>query len=256
MDIIKKSKWFISKNAPTILTGIGTIGVILTAVLAATETPKALNVLEKRKEEEPELSKVDTVLTVLPAYVPSILVGVSTITCIWSANVINVKRQASITSAYALLNNSYKEYKKKLIELYGEETDEEVRKSIALDKLKDAPDFPSYEHCLFLDETSNTFFESSLMEVQDAEYQLNRKLAVEGHVSLNDFYELLGLGYPVDFGDDFGWSFESLYDDTGHCWIDFEHLLVVAEDTNDPDYRTFYTLSMPIPASTNYRDNW
>ena len=256
MNFIKKSKRFIGKNSSIILTGIGTVGVILTAVLAAKATPKALKILEEKKNESDEISKIDTAIIMAPAYIPSILMGASTIACIWSATIISTKRQAALTSAYALLNTSYQDYKKKLIELYGKEADEKIRTSIALDHLKDAPELAHCEHCLFLDELSNTFFEASMMEVQDAEYQLNRKLAVKGHVSVNDFYNLLGLDYIPEFGEEFGWSFESLYDDVSHCWIDFEHLLVTAEDSNDPDYRCFYSLSMPIPPTTNYMDIW
>lgn len=53
------------------------------------------------------------------------------------ANALNRRQQASLTSAYALVQGSYKEYKDKLKELYGEEAHNAIVDSIAKEKCKD-----------------------------------------------------------------------------------------------------------------------
>lgn len=44
-------------------------------------------------------------------YIPTAAFGLSTIACIMGANALNSRKQAALTSAYALINQSYKEYK-------------------------------------------------------------------------------------------------------------------------------------------------
>ena len=58
-------------------------------------------------------------------------------TCIFGSNVLNKRQQASLASAYALLDTSFKEYKKKVIDLYNEEADIEIRNEIAKDKYEE-----------------------------------------------------------------------------------------------------------------------
>lgn len=53
------------------------------------------------------------------------------------ANALNRRQQAALTSAYALVQSSYKEYKDKLKELYGEEAHNAIVDSIAKEKCKD-----------------------------------------------------------------------------------------------------------------------
>ena len=104
---------FIKRNAPTILTCLGAVGVIVTAVMAVKGTPKALTLLENAKEEkEEELTKLEKIKIAGPVYIPAIITGAATIACIFGSNSISKNQQATLMSAYALLDNSYKEYKK------------------------------------------------------------------------------------------------------------------------------------------------
>ena len=45
------AKLFFKRNASTILTCVGGIGVVATAVVAVKDTPKAMQIIEKAKEE-------------------------------------------------------------------------------------------------------------------------------------------------------------------------------------------------------------
>ena len=127
-----KVKQFIKRNGSTILTCVGAVGVVATAVVAVQATPKALQLLELAKEQKgEELTKVEVLKVAGPIYIPAVVIGVSTISCIFGANTLNKRKQAALTSAYALLNSSYKEYKKKVVDLYGEEVDSHIKQEIA-----------------------------------------------------------------------------------------------------------------------------
>ena len=114
---------FAKRNASTVLTCLGGVGVVATTVLAVKATPKALQLIEEEKQKKgEELPKWEVVKTTGPKYIPTVLMGVSTLAFIFGSNILSKRKQASLISAYALLDESYKKYRRKVIELYGEET--------------------------------------------------------------------------------------------------------------------------------------
>lgn len=226
----RKSVLYLKRNSSTILTGVGVVGVVATAVTAVKATPVALQRLEQaRLEKEEELTLLEKTAVAGPCYIPSVLIGAGTITCIVGANVLNKRQQASMISAYALLDNSYKEYKKKVEELYGEGTDVHVRSEIAKDHYDDEDIEVDDGKQLFYDEFSKRYFESTMEDVLRAEYNLNRELAINTGVFLNDYYKFLNLDETVE-GKELGWSsgiLEAMY---WSQWIDFDHTTVEMED--------------------------
>ena len=225
MDI----KRVLKRNSSTILTCIGAVGVIFTAVTAVKTTPKATRLLDKVKEEKGEdLTTLEKIKVAGPNYIPSILIGAGTIACIFGANILNKRYQASLISAYALIDNSYKEYKKKVVELYGEEANNEVISYIAKEKYTDDIQVSDNKQ-LFYDEFSHRYFESTLEDVIKAEYNTNRNLQCNGGAYLNEYYELLGLE-PIPGGNELGWSSGIL--ESHYCAerIEFDHEKVVLED--------------------------
>lgn len=155
-------------NKSTVLALLGSAGVVATTFAAIKATPKALRRLEEAKEEKgEELTKLERFKYAAPAYIPTALIGVSTIACVVGANVLNTKNQASIASAYALIDNSYKEYKKKVSELYGEEGEQNVVKEIAKDEYEGySPEEDDYEgDQLFFDFNAMKYFKSSMDRV-------------------------------------------------------------------------------------------
>ena len=179
-QLMVKTQNYAKKNAPTILTIAGGVGVAATTVSAIKATPKAVQILEAAKVVKgDELTKLEKIKMVAPLYVPTIIFGATTILCIFGANVLNKRHQASLVSAYALLDNSYKEYKKKVIELHGEDGELEIIEAIVEDKYeKEQPIIESNE-LLFYDKFSGRFFNSTMNDVLAAFYQINR------HVSTN-----------------------------------------------------------------------
>lgn len=233
-------------NSPTILSAIGAIGVGCTAVSAVMATPKAIKRLDEAREEKGEkLTKTETVITAAPVYIPAVLLGASTIACIFSANALNKRKQAALISAYAFLDNAHKEYKNKLKELYGEEADNKIREAIALDKRNEdvtayAPGLnnpsSSEEKLLFFEDFRGKYFEATMNDVLLAEYHLNRNFALRGCASLNEFYEFLGLE-KTDFGDTLGWSADEFIEGGLTPWIDFDHILTPVSDDGMECYR-------------------
>lgn len=241
--LFNKTKACLAKQSPTILAVIGAVGVVATAVTAVRATPRAIDLLDEARhqkwmdadcptqyEKDYELTPVEMIQATWQCYVPSVLIGSATIVCIFGSNALNKRQQAALTSAYIFLEQSYKNYRSKVIELLGTETDKEIQSEIVKDKAKeeDISTPRSDEVLLFYEDHYGKFFERTMLEVQDAEYQLNRKLALEGEASLNDFFEFLGLN-SCEIGDILGWSYETICD-FSQSWIDFEHQLVETDD--------------------------
>lgn len=224
------AKLFFKRNASTILTCVGGIGVVATAVVAVKDTPKAMQIIEKKTEEKGEdLTTIEKIKVAGPVYIPAIAIGVSTLACIFGANALSKHSQASLVSAYALLDNSYKEYKKKVEELYGEGADARVKGEVVRDKYNETDVPREDEKQLFYDYFSERYFESTMEEVLKAEYELNRELHTKDYAYLNEFYDLLGLDH-IQSGWDLGWSTGALLSHYWKTWIDFRHEKVEMED--------------------------
>lgn len=229
-NLLKHTKAFVERNASTILTCVAGAGVVVTSVMAVKATPKALTLLEKAEEEKGEkLTTFEVVKTAGPAYIPTIVSGTATIACVFGANILNKRHQAAMMSAYALLDNSYKEYKKKVEELYGEGADMNVRSEIAKDKYEQTDILVKDDERLYYDDFSGRYFKSTTEKILKAEYEVNRILAEDGCLFLNEFYELLGLEI-VDYGDFLGWSSFEIMETTWNNWLYFEHTKVILDD--------------------------
>lgn len=150
----------------TILTCIGAIGVVVTSVATAKVTPKAVQLLEEAKAEKGEdLTILEKVKVAGPVYIPPVALGLSTIACIFSANMLDKRTQASMAGAYALLDNSYKEYKRKVKDIYGEEADSQIKEAVAKDQYEEQEDILPEGTQLFFDYNTCKYFNATLDEV-------------------------------------------------------------------------------------------
>lgn len=228
--LLRNSAKFLNQHSSTILTFVGGAGVIFTAVLTAKATPTALGLLRKAEEEKgEELTKFEMVKTAAPVYIPSLLVGASTIACIFGANALNKYHQASIMSAYALLDSSYKDYKNKVSELYGEDADDTIRAGIAKDKYDEVDITVEEDKKLFYDYFSERYFEATIETVQQAEYNVNRSMVIHDYCYLNDYYKWLGIE-PIKSGFEYGWATGPCFEKYWQSWIDFKHKTVELDD--------------------------
>lgn len=228
--VLAGTKLFFRRNGSTILTCIGGVGVVATSVMAVKATPKALRLLEQAKEEKgEELTVMEKVVVAGPCYIPAVVTGASTIACIFGANTLNRRSQASLASAYALLDRSYKDYKTKAKQILGEDGETKIREELAIDKYEDDGFTPEDDKVLFYDEFSSRYFEATSDTVLAAEYRLNRELIMRDYVYLNEFYEWLGID-TIAAGDILGWSRGSNMAEYWQEWIDFSHHKVTMDD--------------------------
>lgn len=242
--LLAKSGMFLKRNSSTILTCVGAAGVVATTVLAVRATPKATRLLEEAKKEKgEELTKIEVVKIAGPVYIPTVITGVSTIACIFGANVLNKRHQAALMSAYALLDNTHKEYKKKVGELYGEDANVKIREELAKDKYEETDISVSENKQLFYDMFSERYFESTMEEVLKAQYEINKKISLWYGVHLNEFYELLDIP-TVEYGEFLGWSSGTLMDTTWNDWLDFYHEKAIMDDGLECTIITFGTEPM------------
>jgi len=237
--IARSTVGFIKRHSALILTCVSATGVVVTAVLTAQATPKAIRLLKEAEAEKGgELTKTECVKAAWKPYIPAAAVGVTTILCIFGSNYMSRRQSAAMAATYALLGKSYSEYKNKVCELYGQEAHEKVMEALAMERARDVDIWAATatidayngfadadeEERLFYNAVTKTYFQSTISRVLQAEYHLNRNFVLEGAVSLNDFCEFLGIK-PVKHGDDLGWN---CYNDI--LWIDFGHTKTVLDD--------------------------
>lgn len=213
------------KHSPEILTGIGITGMFTTTILAVQATPKALRLLEEKRETDEELKPIDVVKTCWKCYIPATVTGVMSTACLIGASSVNAKRNAALATAYTISETALAEYREKVIETIGEKKEKKVREEISRDKLKKNP--PSQQNIIVTgqgtttcyDELGGRYFTSSMEQLKKVENDLNRRMRDEMVITLNDFYTEVGLD-PVEVGDHIGWDI-----DKGYLELDFSSLL-------------------------------
>lgn len=234
--LILRSKSYLKYHSPTILTCMGVIGVVATAVMTVKATPKAMKRLEMAENDKGEkLTNLEVIFVAGPAFIPATIVGLSTISCILGANVLNKRNQASLVSAYALLNQSYQQYRNAAKAVYGEDADEKIKIEAAKNVYVSAngcyiydPESES-EEILFYDTFGQRYFTSTMSSVINAQYHVNRNFALRGWSNLNELYDFLGLEKHRG-GDLIGWSADEMSDSGLAPWIEFENRLVKMDD--------------------------
>lgn len=213
-------KTSIKKHSPEILTGIGIAGMITTTVMAVRATPKALILIEERKEEigVNQLEAVDLIKTTWMCYVPAALTGTLSIACLIGASSVNVRRNAALATAYTLSESALKDYQEKVIEMFGEKKNEAVKDAIAKDKVEKNPVvtreviITEKGNTLCYDAVSGRYFKGDIEKIKKAECELNRQMRDEMYISLNDFYYEIGLD-NIKLGDELGWNIDDGYID-------------------------------------------
>ena len=213
-------KTAIKKHSPEILTGIGIAGMITTTVMAVRATPKALILIEERKEEigAEKLEAMDMVKTTWACYIPAAITGTLSVACLIGASSVNARRNAALATAYTLSESALKDYQGKVIEMFGEKKNEAVKDAVAKDKVEKNPVvtreviITEKGNTLCYDAISGRYFKSDIEKIKKAECELNRQMLDDMYVSLNDFYYEIGLD-SVKLGDELGWNVDSGYID-------------------------------------------
>lgn len=218
---IKSAGRVLTKYSPGILTGIGITGMIGATFMAVKATPKALYLIETKKEESEveELTPVETIKTCWKCYIPATLTTVLSAACLIGASTVSAKRNAALATAYSISEAALREYQEKVVEVIGEKKEKVVRDAVAKDQIERDPVTKS--EVVIIDSNSNTlcyeplsgrYFKSTIDKIKKAEIKLDRQMIQEMYVSLNDFYWEIGLD-GTDLGDQMGWNLSKGYMD-------------------------------------------
>lgn len=153
-----------------LLTVTSSIGIVGTAYLTAKATVKAQTVIaEAEKEKGEALTKEEVIKVAAPSYIPAVTAGIATIACIIGCSVLNGRYQAQLLGAYALLDKSYREYRSKVDDLYGEDADNKVSEELAKDHYEEdviTTEVPEGQ-AMFFDTRTLRYFYANLDDVID-----------------------------------------------------------------------------------------
>lgn len=257
---ISTLKLKIKKYSPEILLGFGIVGIISGTVMACKATPKAVEIMEEAnktletirevQKTTPEeeytqkdfrkdiaLTYVQTTGKIVRNYSPAFVVGAVGIGCVLGSHHILNKRNVALTAAYTLVEKGYSEYRKKVVDKFGEEVDkqfryglveEEVEETIVDEKGKEkkkketktvvedvtgspyAKIFDAASRCWSNDAEDNLTF----LKIQEAHF--NDKLKANKVVFLNEVYDALDIP-RTKAGQVVGWVWkdENSYIDFG-----------------------------------------
>lgn len=221
LKLVKVVKSGVERKAPEILTGIGIAGMATTIVLAVKATPKAMELIEQRELEIAErddtdirnLTAIETVKTAWKPYVPALLTGLGSTACLIGGISVSARRTAALATAYKISETALSEYKEKMIEVVGEKKAQAIKEKIDGEKLEKDPVskreviITEKGNTLCYDMLSGRYFKSDIEKIKKAVNEINRQLTYDMYVSLNEFYDELGLP-DTKLGGELGWNLE------------------------------------------------
>lgn len=254
----------IKKHSPEILMVAGIAGTVVSTVLACKATTKVSQIMDEKKnqvemvhtclETKPEQyteedSKKD--LTIIYAqtgvklaklYAPAVILGGLSIASIVAGHTILKKRNIALAAAYAVVDTSFKKYRKNVVDRFGEQLDKEFRYGIKAKEIEEVivdekgkekiekktiqvmdggPDDIS-DFARFYDD-GNTGWqkdpELNLMFLRRQQDWANEKLKSQGYLFLNDVYEMLGIPRSKA-GQSVGWIYDEK-NPVGDNYVDF-----------------------------------
>lgn len=239
-----------NKIAGIILGGLSVIGLVATTVLTVKATVKAVDILKKAEEEKMEpLTTFEKVQVAGPVYIPAVATGLATSACIIGGTILTVSTIAKLAASYALLDQTFQQYRNHVNVLYGEDADLKVQQDISLSNGKVFGYLPldgavenSYKEKFLLHEPiSDLWFDTTLVELRTAQLEFNRKFQIYGNGSINEFLNFLGQP-PIPNGGNIGWTVDMIQF-AGYAFIDIYEKVVTVDDPDSPDYvELFYPL--------------
>lgn len=217
-----KSVWAgAKKHSPEILIGMGIAGAASSVIFAVKATPKAMFLLEEKRQElgVEKLEAKEIIKTAVPVYIPTaVSFGVS-VACIVGASSVNARRNAALTAAYTLSESTLRTYRDKVLETVGEDKEREIRQKAAIEQQQSTPEpqtlvvSSAAGQLKCFDSLSGRYFVSTKNEIDKAVNEFNRQLRDDMRISLNDWYDLIGLD-TNKLGDMLGWDIERGYVET------------------------------------------
>lgn len=263
-EVMIKNMNKINKKSPEIFIGVGVAGVITSCVMACRATLKlqevgdeydavveniqsALeddNLKDKYSQEDAEndlrITKVKTMVSIGKLYLPSVAVGAVSLGCILRSHNILKNRYDALSAAYVTIDASYKNYRKRVAERFGNEIEKELRYDVKLQEVNGTvtdedgnevvtSDMAKVSGITGYSDYARFFDESCISYKKDPGYNLtflrsqqsyaNDMLKARGILFLNEVYEMLDIP-KTKAGQVVGWRYDS--DNTsGDNYVDF-----------------------------------
>lgn len=237
MKLTKTCAKFLRKHGGTMLAIAASVGVGLTMWETGKATVKATTLVSMNRAEP--MTKREIVQDCWKFYIPAAVAGAGTVACILGSNVLNKKQLAGMTAAYMALGKSYQEYRRQVAQQVGAEQEKDIYEDTR-ETVKNPTPEGTGETLLCYEPISKRYFHATEAELMDAFYNVNRDFALNGIVSLNDFYSFLP---DMDFtpeGDSLGWCAEYLSNEWEYYWIDFNYALQTTDDGLEVYYVTAF----------------
>ena len=254
----------VQKHSPEILMGVGVVGVVTSTIMACKATMKLNDILEESKETRdiikevennpdykdkysPEDAKKDltinyvqTGVKIAKLYAPAVVLGGASLGCLLASNDILRKRNVALSAAYMTVDKSFKEYRNRVTERFGEEVEKEIRYGIKAEQLETTvvdedgnettvtdtvktmdPNLYS-DYARFFDAASPYWQndpEYNLMFLKAQQQYANDLLRAKGRLFLNDVYDMLGIE-KTKAGQVVGWVYDR-ENPNGDNFVDF-----------------------------------
>lgn len=253
------------KHSPEILLISGIVGVVVSAVMACKASTKVGSVVEDTKEKVEDIherlensndeksdyteedSKKDLSIVYLKSglsfaklYAPAVILGTLSIFSILASNNIMKKRNIALAAAYATIDNSFKDYRKRVVDRFGEEIDRQLKYNITpvevekkvVDENGEEKTVKEVVETIDSDKPSDyaRFFDDlneyckkdpyyNKLFLQSVERSCNDQLRAKGYLFLNTVYRELGFD-EIPEGQYLGWIYDP-EDPTCHNCVDF-----------------------------------
>lgn len=214
---------FLSDNSAAILIGTSISASISACVMVYKTGPKAKRVLEEVKNSVPEDASKATLLweetkALAPIVWPAVTMEAISIGCAIGSYKASARRTAAFATAYSISESRLQEYQRKVVETLGEKKEAKIRDEIAKERIKNDPVssnqvyVPENGETLCYDTVSGRYFRSTRTRIERIVNELNGRLRSDMYISLNEFYNELGLP-EIAIGEDMGWGLESGIED-------------------------------------------
>lgn len=210
-------------NSPAILTALSVSGAITSVYLAAKGAFAAARIIDSAEEENaikleeegteyvPLTTKEKAELT-WKVYIPAATCLAMTVTTTICANRVSERRAAAMASAYAFAEKSFKEYREKTLKKTSKPKEQAIRDEIVQDRVEANPPGATVMalaaqqgSVLCWDKWSDRYFVSDMESIRKAVNDFNHELINSTHLSLTEFYHLIGMT-PIGSSDDLGWD--------------------------------------------------
>ena len=210
-QMINSVKTGIEKHNTSILLGLGLATMAISTVSAIKATVKVTRIIDEMSEER-EMDTKEIVKESWKHYIPAAIGYTTSALCFVGVATNSNKKIAALTTAYNLSEKAMIEYGNKVVEVIGEEKEREIRKTVqekvGIKNPKEEGNviiMPGDGHILCRDSLSGLFFRSTTNDIARIENLLNRELNCENYISLNTYYDYLGLEL-LETGERLGWN--------------------------------------------------